>query len=110
MGCQRVIVTNACGHNMKICYAYCGGNHLNNPSTNRACYEITKPFLSIKRMVRYAVGGEFCSPQCRALHLGWLCCTCNHSLVRGYVDYTNRVVVHQTRLGMVHALCTGCYM
>lgn len=108
MGCREVIVTNACGHNMRLCYAYCGGNHLNNPNTNRVCYEITKPIISFKSIRRYAAGRDFCSPGCRAWHLGWLCCTCNYRLVRGYIDDQTRLLVHKTPTGMIHALCTGC--
>jgi len=110
MGCQKIIVTNACGHSMAVSYAFCGGNHLNNPDTNRACYDITRPIVSLKKIVRYAIGREFCGPACRALHQGWYCCTCNHLPVRGYLDQDNRMVVHQTCLGAVHALCTACLM
>src|SRR5436190_23392403 len=109
MGCQKVIVTTPCGHDLKICYAYCGGYHVNSKDANIACYETTKPIFEFG-LKKYVVGSQYCSRECKAFALGWRCCSCNSRHVRGYVDPSTNIVVHKTRKSIQHALCTTCHV
>ena len=107
MGCQKAIITNPCGHQMRIWYIYCGGHHVNNSEVNMACYEATRPIFEFG-ISKYIVGAQYCNQACKAFAVGWECCSCNSRLVKGYIDPSTKILVHKTPNSLPHAFCRGC--
>lgn len=107
MGCQKIILTNPCGHELKVSYAYCGRYHVNSTQANMACYESSKPIFDFG-FKRYIVGSSYCGRVCKAYAQGWWCCSCNSRFVKGYVDPVTNLLVHKTSRSIPHALCNNC--
>ena len=104
---MKYIVTNACGHSKMISYVHCGTGHDDSVTKNEECF-LRAYKDTITRPTSICVGTEFCNKGCRALHMGWMCCTCGFKKVEGFYHTGLKMVVHTTEDRINHALCNLC--
>lgn len=106
LSCIRNVITNGCGHTASIRYKHCG-NHLDDSDENKRCFigshSATKPVA-----VTVAVGSTFCGRECRAMTVGWMCCTCGFKEVFGTIHNGADMLVHVASNGKLHGFCDTC--
>jgi len=107
MVCSAYTITNGCGHMKTMAYRYCNGDHIDGPSENELCFT-SAPENDKNRTVTVCMGTRFCNRGCKAMSLGWLCCTCGFRYVDGFYHPLLNMAVHMSPNGLCHGFCITC--
>lgn len=105
--CSKHTVTNGCGHEGVADYVFCGGDHADTTAANEICFN-SSPDTSKNRPVNICMGTRFCNRGCKALAIGWSCCTCGFKSVDGFYHPVINMAVHWCLIGNMHAFCVTC--
>jgi hypothetical protein len=105
--CNKYTITNGCGHLCATTYRYCGRDHDDSWNDNASCFGSSREGEGDKIM-SVCMGTSFCNKGCRAMCMGWKCCTCGYKVVEGFLHQGIGMLVHASPTGRLHAFCAMC--
>ncbi|KAL9122251.1 MAG: hypothetical protein Q9187_001203 [Circinaria calcarea] len=105
--CSKYTITNGCGHLYTVTYRYCNGKHKDSWNENAYCFDSSQDDEDNEKM-SVCMGTSFCNRGCKAMCMGWSCCTCGYEIVEGFWHEGIGMLVHTSSTGKLHAFCGMC--